>query len=301
MTGGVDMTETGHVAFVGLGAMGGPMAANLVAAGETVIGFDMEDAALDRLQASGGSKTASAAEAASGARVLMLMVVNDAQARTVLFDDGALAALPGDATVILMATCLPGAAKEIGIAVTQTGRGFLDAPVSGGVVGATAGNLTIMAAGADTTFDAVRTLLEIVGGRVFRVGDRPGQGAVAKAVNQLLCGVHLAAAGEAMTLAEAMGLDLATMLEIVGGSAAASWMLNDRGPRMISDPDTVTSTVDIFTKDLGIVLSVGREAKTALPLSAAAHQMFLAATGRGEGMLDDSQVIGSYRALSSKR
>jgi 3-hydroxyisobutyrate dehydrogenase len=293
MTGGVDMTETGHVAFVGLGAMGGPMAANLVAAGETVIGFDMEDAALDRLQASGGSKTASAAEAASGARVLMLMVVNDAQARTVLFDD--------DATVILMATCLPGAAKEIGIAVTQTGRGFLDAPVSGGVVGATAGNLTIMAAGADTTFDAVRTLLEIVGGRVFRVGDRPGQGAVAKAVNQLLCGVHLAAAGEAMTLAEAMGLDLATMLEIVGGSAAASWMLNDRGPRMISDPDTVTSTVDIFTKDLGIVLSVGREAKTALPLSAAAHQMFLAATGRGEGMLDDSQVIGSYRALSSKR
>lgn len=292
------MTQAGHIAFVGLGAMGGPMAANLLQAGEAVTGFDMAQAALERLQAAGGSIAGSAAEAAAGARALVLMVVNSDQAEAVLFDGGALDALPADASVVLMATCLPEAARSIGTRVLATGRGFLDAPVSGGVVGAQAGSLTIMAAGSDGDLARVQSILDILAARVFRVGDQPGQGAAAKAVNQLLCGVHLAAAGEAMSLAETMGLDLTAMLDIVSGSAASSWMLRDRGPRMIADSDQVTSAVDIFTKDLGIVLAVGREAQTALPLSAAAHQMFLAGSGRGEGKLDDSQIIRSYRALS---
>ena len=292
------MTQAGHIAFVGLGAMGGPMAANLLQAGEAVTGFDMAQAALERLQTSGGSIAGSAAEAAAGARALVLMVVNSDQAEAVLFDGGALDALPADASVVLMATCLPEAARSIGTRVLATGRGFLDAPVSGGVVGAQAGSLTIMAAGSDGDLAQVQPILDILAARVFRVGDQPGQGAAAKAVNQLLCGVHLAAAGEAMSLAETMGLDLTAMLDIVSGSAASSWMLRDRGPRMIADSDQVTSAVDIFTKDLGIVLAVGREAQTALPLSAAAHQMFLAGSGRGEGKLDDSQIIRSYRALS---
>ncbi len=294
------MTAPEHVAFVGLGAMGGPMAANLVAAGQQVVGFDMAASALERLQKAGGTRAESAAAAARGAHTLILMVVNSDQAEAVLFDGGALETLPKEATVVLMATCLPGAARDIAERVLASGRGFLDAPVSGGVVGARAGSLTIMAAGSDDDFTRVAPLFNLLGERVFRVGDQPGQGAVAKAVNQLLCGVHLAAAGEAMSLAENMGLDTATMLEIVSGSAASSWMLRDRGPRMIADPDEVTSAVDIFTKDLGIVLSVGREAQTALPLSAAAHQMFLAGSGRGEGKLDDSQVIRSYRALSRR-
>lgn len=294
------MTQTGHIAFVGLGAMGGPMADNLLRAGHAVSGFDMAPAALERLEAAGGNAADSAAEAARGARALLLMVVNAEQAEAVLFDAGALDALADDAVVVLMATCLPGAAQAIAERVLATGRGFLDAPVSGGVVGAQTGSLTIMAAGSDADFARAEPLLTVLGERIFRVGAVPGQGAVAKAVNQLLCGVHLAAAGEAMSLAESMGLDLSTMLDIVGGSSASSWMLRDRGQRMVSEPGEVTSAVDIFTKDLGIVLAVGTEAKSALPLAAAAHQMFVAGSGRGEGKLDDSQVIRSYRALSRR-
>jgi len=290
-----------RVGFVGLGAMGAPMAANLAAAGHRVTGYDMRAEALAALEAAGGAPAAGAADAARGADLLVLMVVNAAQAEQVLFGDGALSALPVGAAVVLMATCLPGEVASIAERVEAEGRLLLDAPVSGGVAGARAGSLTIMAAGAAEAFEAARPALEAMGGRIFRVGDRAGQGAVAKAVNQLLCGVHLAAAGEAMSLAEAMGLDLPTMLEIVSGSAASSWMLRDRGPRMISDSDEVTSAVDIFTKDLGIVLSVGREAQAALPLAAAAHQMFLAGSGRGEGRLDDSKVIGSYRALAGRQ
>ncbi|MFD0935032.1 NAD(P)-dependent oxidoreductase, partial [Methylobacterium trifolii] len=177
-------------------------------------------------------------------------------------------------------------------------RRFVDAPVSGGVVGATAATLSIMAAAPAETLAAVRPVLDALGDKIFHVGTEPGQGATVKAVNQLLCGVHIAAAAEAMALAERVGVDLAVVLEILSGSSASSWMLRDRGPRMLEDEPTVTSAVDIFVKDLGIVLEAGRGAKAALPLAALAHQLFLSASGRGDGSADDSQVIGSYRALN---
>jgi L-threonate 2-dehydrogenase len=117
-------------------------------------------------------------------------------------------------------------------------------------------------------------------------------------VNQLLCGVHLAVAGEAMALGEKAGVDAKVLLEIVSGSAASSWMLRDRGPRMLMDTPPVTSAVDIFVKDLGIALAAGRSASMALPLAAAAHQMFLAESGSGNGSGDDSQVVAAYRRLN---
>ena len=139
-----------------------------------------------------------------------------------------------------------------------------------------------------------------MGSKLIRVGKVPGQGATAKAVNQLLCGVHLAVAAEALSLAEKLGVDTAVMLDIVGGSAASSWMLRDRGPRMLEGDPIVTSAVDIFVKDLGIVLEAGRDAKAALPIAALAHQMFLSVSGRGLGAVDDSQVIRAYRSLQGR-
>ena len=155
-----------------------------------------------------------------------------------------------------------------------------------------------MAAGEQAAFDTARPVLEALGDKVFHVGTEPGQGAVVKTVNQLLCGVHIAVAAEGLALAAKVGVDAEVILKILGGSAAASWMLNDRGPRMIQSDPPVASAVDIFVKDLGIVLEAGRESKAALPLAAVAHQLFLASSGRGDGGADDSQVIRSYSALN---
>lgn len=157
-----------------------------------------------------------------------------------------------------------------------------------------------MAAAPAALFAAVKPVLQAMGSKVVMLGEAAGQGATAKAVNQLLCGVHLAVAAEALSLAETLGLDMAAMLDIVSGSAASSWMLKDRGPRMLEADPPVTSAVDIFVKDLGIVLEAGAGAKTALPLAALAHQQFLSVSGRGRGAADDSQVIAAYRALQGR-
>jgi 3-hydroxyisobutyrate dehydrogenase len=157
-----------------------------------------------------------------------------------------------------------------------------------------------MAAGPSATFAAAKPVLEALGDRIFHVGERPGQGAVVKTVNQLLCGVHIAVVAEAFSLAARVGVDLNVMLQILSGSSASSWMLKDRGPRMLQANPEVTSAVDIFVKDLGIVLEAGRETRAALPLAALAHQLFLATSGRGDGAADDSQVIRSYFAMNGQ-
>ncbi|MCC7280812.1 MAG: NAD(P)-dependent oxidoreductase [Acetobacteraceae bacterium] len=287
-----------RVGFIGLGAMGLPMAVQLVRAGFTVTGFDLRSEAMEALVAAGGAEAASAADAARDAQALVLMVVNSAQAEAALFDQGAVAAMAPRGIVVLMATCAPAVVRAIAARIEAAQRRFVDAPVSGGVRGASTGTLTIMAAAEQDTFDAARPLLDRLGDKLFHLGEAPGQGAMAKVVNQLLCGVHIAAAAEALAFAEAAGLDAAAMLEIVGASAAGSWMLRDRGPRMLEAAPAVASAVDIFVKDLGLVLEAGRGAKAATPLAALAHQMFLAASGRGEGAADDSQVIGSWRVLN---
>lgn len=286
------------IAFVGLGSMGLPMARNLARAGHRVRGFDTRDAAMDALAASGGERVADLAAACAGADLLVLMVVNADQARAVLFAAGALAALPPGTRICLMATCPPDQVAQLAADVAAEGRELIDCPVSGGVVGAQAGTLTIMAAAPAATFQAVAPVLRAMGDKLYHVGETPGQGATVKAINQLLCGVHLAAAAEALALGRKAGVDGATLLEILTGSAASSWMLADRGPRMLQDDPPVTSAVDIFVKDLGIALAAGRGANTALPLAAAAHQMFLAESGSGNGLADDSQVIAAYRRLN---
>jgi L-threonate 2-dehydrogenase len=286
------------LAFIGLGAMGQPMARRLVENQFRVQGFDLNAGALEAHVANGGIACATATEAARGAEALILMVVNATQARAALVTSGALEALDPDALVILMATCAPTDAAAIADMVQNADRRFLDAPVSGGVVGAEAGTLTIMAGGEAAAFEAARPYLSALGDKLYHVGTSPGDGAMVKTINQLLCGVHIAAAAEAFALGEKAGLDTELLLTILGQSAASSWMLNNRGPRMLETEPAVTSAIDIFVKDLSLVLDAGRASKVALPLAAQAHQMFLASSGSGHGLCDDSQVIRAYRALN---
>lgn len=293
------MTQT--IAFVGLGAMGFAMAKRLSEMQHRVVGYDINPDAVARLEAAGGQGAASAADAARGADALILLVVNAEQAEQVLFADGALEALPADKPVILMATCAPARVAAIAARVEAAGRRFVDAPVSGGVPGIEAGTLTIMVAAPDGVFAEVKPLLLKIGSNLFHLGQRPGQGAAMKTVNQLLAGVHIAVAAEGLALAERAGIDPALALEILGGSAASSWMLKNRGPRMVSDDQPVMSAVDIFVKDLSLVLEMGKSESVGLPLSAAAHQLFIAASGMGLGKADDSQVIATYRRLAQKR
>jgi L-threonate 2-dehydrogenase len=286
------------IAFIGLGSMGTPMARNLIAAGFDLSGYDMSPKALDTFERNGGKPASTAADAATGAEVALLMVVNALQAEQVLFVGGVVDALSPDGVVVLMSTCPPGAVKDIAARVERTGRSFVDAPVSGGVAGAESAALTIMVGTSKENFERVSPMLRALGDKLFHVGTEAGQGAAVKVVNQLLCGVHIAVAAEGFALASKAGIDPEVILEILGGSSASSWMLKDRGPRMLQDDPAVTSTVDIFVKDLGLVLEAGREAKAALPLAASAYQMFLATSGRGDGAADDSQVIRSYALLN---
>jgi putative dehydrogenase len=282
------------IGFIGLGSMGRPMAANLLAAGHRVKGFDLNPAAMQYLAGLGGSVARSPAEAAADVDMLILMVVNAAQAESILLAEKALDAMRPGSIVALMATCPPGAVEKLAEQVLVSGRRFIDAPVSGGVAGAIDGSLTVMAAAQQEIFDEASAIFEAMASRIFKVGDAAGQGATVKAVNQLLCGVHIAAVAEAFSMAAKVGVDGKVLLEILSGSSASSWMLRDRGPRMLETKPQVTSAVDIFVKDLGIVMDAGREKKVALPLASMAHQFFLATSGRGDGLSDDSQLIRSY-------
>ncbi len=278
--------------------MGIPMTHNLLKAGYAVHGIDINPQSLKTLESMGGTPFTDASQACQRADVLMILVVNAAQARQVLFDSNALTALPKQSTVCLLSTCPPADVEQIHREVAAAGRRFVDCPVSGGVAGATSGTLTVMAACDQEAFEHVKDVFNVIGERIFHVGLQPGQGAMCKTINQLLCGLHIAVAAEAFALAKKSGLNLELLLDIMSGSSASSWMLKDRGPRMLESDPVVTSAVDIFVKDLSIVLQAGRDAKAALPLTSAAFQLFLASSGRGEGRLDDSQVIRSYDLLN---
>lgn len=296
-----------NIAFAGLGAMGRPMATCLKNAGFNVLGID----AFEQVEKTfNGQATSDEAKHRylTDCEALFIMVVNAEQVRAVLFgndagDDAAssvVSSLKEGACIVQMSTIAPDAAAGIAseVAAVRPDLHYIDAPVSGGVVGAQAGELTIMAAGADPALDQCRKAFEVMGKAVFIAGPTPGQGAAMKAVNQLLCGVHIAAAAEALSLAEKSGIEASTMLSMVQGSAASSWMLKDRGPRMIAEPGDITSVIDIFCKDMGIVCDSAKASKAFTPLAETARQMFVASSERGEGKLDDSQLIRTYRLLN---
>ncbi len=289
------------IAFVGLGAMGGHMAAALLRDGHEVEGFDLSDKALQQLEGHGGKRAANAADACSGAEALVLMVVNAAQADAVLFESGALDALPSGALVLSSVTMPTADAERIGGAVAARGRLFLDAPVSGGAGGAERGALTFMASGSEAAFATAKPLTDAMGSNVFVCGDGPGPGSTMKMVHQLAAGCNLAVAAEVMSFGSHLGLDPQRVLDVLNVSAGGSWMIGNRGPRMLTEGEEATSAVDIFVKDLGIVLDAARANRFPVPVSAAALQVFLGASGAGFGGHDDSQATRFYEGLGGKR
>ena len=287
-----------RVAVIGLGSMGMGAALNLRRAGHDVVGCDTRPEACAELQGAGGECTASSAKIGPCGAVV-IFVVNQAQAESVLFGEaGCLGALEPGAVVLCCTTVAPAAARSIGERVTASGRLYLDAPVSGGAVGARAGRMTVMAAGAPEAFEAAQPVLDAVAAKVWRLGDAPGVGSTVKMVNQLLAGVHIAAAAEAMALGIRAGADPQTLFDVISGSAGNSWMWQDRVPHILAGDDTPSSAVNIFVKDLGIVLDQARALTFPLPLASTAHQLFLAAAAAGHGARDDAFVIRVWQALA---
>jgi 3-hydroxyisobutyrate dehydrogenase/putative dehydrogenase len=225
------------------------------------------------------------------------MVANAAQANGVLFGEGGVAgALPEGAAVVVMSTIGPEAVRDLGDALANRGLRTLDAPVSGGVARAERGDLLIMAGGPQDLFEELRPALEAMGSSVVHCGARVGDGQAVKLVNQLLCGVHIAAAAEALAYAESLGLDPRFVFETIRHGAANSFMLEDRGERMLEE-DYVPpkSALDIFVKDMGLVGKAAEERGFEAPLAAAALEMYLAGRDAGLGTEDDSGVIRVFR------
>ncbi len=283
--------------FVGLGAMGQNAARQLLLAGHRVQGFDLRPESLQTFASQGGEVVTTPAQAAVQAMGTVLFVVNAAQAEAVLFGaDGLVGGAAPGHLVISCVTMSAADARRLAVRCQEHGLVFVDAPVSGGVAGAEAGSLSIMASGPAAALDTCAPVFAAMGSRVLNVGTEAGQGSTFKTINQLLCGVHLAAAGEAMAMAARAGLDTQQVFDLVSESAAASWMLRDRGPAMVQRSYTPTrSAVDIFVKDLGLVVDLARDLRFPATVSAAALQSFLGASGAGFGKQDDAAVTEFYR------
>jgi putative dehydrogenase len=291
-----------RVAVIGLGSMGSGMARSLMRAGFAVAGCDVSVSALQRFKEEGGEPFRTPALAAEGAQVVICVVVNAAQTEAALFGPEGAAETMGEGCVFVSsATMDPQVARRLGAALEATGRLYLDAPISGGAVRADKGELTIMASGSPQAFAAARGALDAMAAKVYELGAEPGQGAAFKMINQLLAGVHVAVAGEAMALAAKQGLDLDKVYEVITASAGNSWMFENRVPHILAGDYSPRSAIEIFVKDLGIVQDMARAERFPAPLAAAALQMYLAAAGAGMGGDDDSSVARVYAQLSGAK
>ena len=292
----------GKAAVIGLGSMGSGMAASLIRAGIEVAGFDVSPEAVGRLEAAGGRGAASPAEAASGSDVTISVVVNAAQTDAILFGPGGVAeTLPEGAVFISCATMDPEVARALAARFEATGRHYLDAPMSGGATRAAEGALTFLASGSPAAFAKARPALDAMAGTLYELGDAAGAGAAFKMINQLLAGVHIAAACEAMAFAARQGLDLRRVYEVITASAGNSWIFENRVPHVLDADYAPRSAVDIFVKDLGIVQDMARAAKFPVPVAAAALQMFLMASGSGMGRDDDASLARIYAQVGGAK
>ncbi|MGP9537171.1 NAD(P)-dependent oxidoreductase [Brachybacterium sp. AOP43-C2-M15] len=316
------MTAAPSVAWIGLGAIGTPMARTAAAAGLPVTAFDLNPAAREAV-ADVAAPAATARDAVRHAQIVVVMVATPAQLESVLFGEAGIAAdLAASSTLLIMSTVGPAAIEDAvarlagrwpdgagpdgagpdGAGSDGAGRDgtavrVVDAPVSGGAARAADGDLLIMVGGAEEDVATVRPLLDALAANAPVVGPAPGDGQRFKIVNQLLCGVHIAAAGEALALADRMGLDLAQVHEVLGTGAAASFMFGDRGQRMVDGAfDDVRSALTIFVKDMGLVTEAAAEASQEVPLAAAAQELYRRGSELGWDRRDDSIV---YEVLRS--
>lgn len=287
------------VAVIGLGSMGMGIAKSLVAKGFAVAGVDPEVSRRQEFERAGGQSFSQADRAATGADAAVVAVVNAAQTNTALFDEnGAIAQIKPAGCVISCATMAPSDARSLAARCAEAGIHYLDAPLSGGAAKARSGELTIMASGSAEAFAAARPVLDAMATAVYELGDQPGQGSAFKIVNQLLAGIHIAAACEAIAFAKKLELDIDRVYDVITRSAGNSWMFENRVPHILSGDYTPLSAVNIFTKDLGIVSDIARQATFPLPMATSALQLFLMTAAAGMGGDDDASVARLYAQIS---
>lgn len=293
------MIANKKICVLGLGSMGMGVALSLLERQFEVVGFDVNKSAMKSLEEAGGAGKSSVKSAVENCVAVIVLVVNDKQVEDVLFGiDGAVEGLSSGAVIIQSSTIPAAYAKECGDRLLDQGFEMIDAPVSGGAAGARSGNLSIMASGPDSAFEKAADIMDAISGKIHRLGSEHGIGSTVKTVNQLLAGVHIAAAAEAMAFGVRAGANPRELYDVISGSAGSSWMWQNRVPHILDDDYTPLSAVDIFVKDLGIVLGTGHELRFPLPLTAAAHQQFLAAAASGFGREDDSAVFKVFQKLS---
>lgn len=286
------------VGVFGLGSMGSGMAASAVKTGFKVYGFDPDPAAVSTFKNLGGLVGAIDTVAAQ-LDVVVVVVVNALQTESVLFgDNGVVQHLQPGAAVMACATVPPEFARDMAARCQALGVHYLDSPISGGSVKAAGGELTIMASGSTDAFGKSRPVLDAIAQKVFELGNEAGAGSAMKVVNQLLAGVHIAAAAEAITFGLSQGIEASQCVEVISQCAGSSWMFENRGPHIAQGDYTPHSSVEIFVKDLGIVSDIARQARFAAPITASALQQFVAASGMGHGKEDDAAVAKVYAQQS---
>ncbi len=285
-----------------MGAMGSGMARSLRRHGCTVHVFDVRADAAQAFAAEGGVACTSPAQMASQCNVIVSVVVNAAQTDAVLFGQGGCAAAMKPGSVFVMCSTVdPNWSISLESRLAERGVLYLDAPISGGAAKAASGEMTMMTSGHPDAYAAVADLLDAMAAKVYRLGDRAGAASKVKIINQLLAGVHIAAAAEAMALGLREGVDPAALYEVITHSAGNSWMFENRMAHVLAGDYTPLSAVDIFVKDLGLVLDVARASKFPLPLSSTAHQMFMQASTAGFAKEDDSAVIKIFPGIDLPR
>jgi 3-hydroxyisobutyrate dehydrogenase-like beta-hydroxyacid dehydrogenase len=264
-----------------------------------VTGCDPRASARDEFIAAGGAAVAKASELPAGIEALVVLVVNAAQTEAAVFGaEGAAPRMEKGAVIISSATMAPDAARALAAKADAAGLLYLDAPVSGGAIKARAGEMTVMGAGSEAAFAKAALVLDAIATKVWRLGSEIGIGATVKVVHQLLAGVHIAAAAEAMALGIRAGADPQALYDVVTSAAGNSWMFENRMARVLTGDDAPRSAVEIFVKDLGLVNDMARGLTFPVPLAAQAQQLFTAARAMGQGGADDGFVIRVWQALT---
>ena len=282
------------IGIIGLGSMGYGMARNLIKAGHQVWGHDINPDAVARLVAD-GAQAGALLDHAEGLDALVVVVLNAAQTEAVLFGpEGVAAALQQNTVILSCATIPPAFAAEMETRAESAGLLYLDAPISGGAIKAASGELTIMASGRKAAFEAAKPALDAISAKVFEMGDRAGAGSAMKATNQMLAGIHIASMAEAITFALAQGISPERFLEVVSQSAGTSWMLENRAPHIIEGDYTPRSTINIWPKDLGIVMDIAQNSGFSAPITEAALALFKEAAAQGFGAEDDAALAKLY-------
>ncbi|MFO1320956.1 MAG: NAD(P)-dependent oxidoreductase [Burkholderiales bacterium] len=290
------MTTNSTLGVIGIGAMGMAAAKHAIDAGLDVCVRDVRSDAEAEARVAGARVCSSPAEIARHADVIVILVVDAGQVEEVIFGtDGLLTSLTDASVVVVSSTIAPSCAESVARRLAAAGKRCLDAPVSGGPARARDGSMSMMVAGSDEAFDAARPVLGRLASRLFRIGTRPGDGSRTKMLNNLLAGVNLAAAAEAVALGEKLGLDPLRLLDVIRASSGDSWMLGDRMPRALAGDYSPRAAIPILGKDLGIVTGAAREAGYPTPLGDAALSVFKGSIALGLSDLDDAAVLEFYR------